>query len=111
MSIQRADNGPVSRTQWAWPPNGATAKEEKVTIEPLSDKQIAWRKYYRENRAQLLQKKKDKAALNPNYRPREERMIKRVCFNCGGKVVQDEFSGIWQCLNPECESEFQEVDS
>jgi len=50
----------------------------------LSDKQIAWRKYYRENRAKLLQKKKDKAALNPNYRPREERMIKRVCFNCGG---------------------------
>ncbi len=82
----------------------------------LTAKQIADRRYYQRNRERILEKKKQYAAENKEriseynrHRRRHNKSFSRRCFICGGMILQDKESQIWQCQNPECEAEFQEI--
>ena len=80
----------------------------------LTPKQIANQAYYKANRQQILEKKKDYQAghreeINARVKRRRATTVKRRCYICGGVIVEDIYSGLWQCLNPECEAEFREV--
>ena len=89
----------------------------------LTDKQIANRKYYREHKAQILQHKKEYAQKYPERIRAKSRRYKethpdrkarntafrRRCFICGGMIIQDELTMLYQCMNPDCEAEFKEI--
>lgn len=80
----------------------------------LTAKQTAARQYYRLNRDRIkIQKRKYQAdhreEINAGVRRRRNKSFNRRCFLCGGVVVEDEGSAVWQCLNQECEAEFKEI--
>ncbi len=47
--------------------------------------------------------------VGKTVRKMHNKAFNRRCFRCGGVVVNDEKTGVWQCLNPECESQFREI--
>lgn len=80
----------------------------------LTEKQRSTRQYYRTNRDKIIRQKKvyqaaHREEINAGMKRRRNKAMSRRCFICGGAIIEDQGSGLWQCLNPECEAEFREV--
>jgi len=78
----------------------------------MTPKQQSNRQYYMEHKEAILARKKDYVEENRDFVNARERRRKRKpgnkCLICGSVMITD--GDIWSCLDPECESDFVEVE-